>query len=110
MGKSPKPLSFLIHPSLIQSDEDRRRIEDLRAQGHVIQLMDGGMRQIDLDLEPQDADLVLGPNCWRAFDLRHLDLAIKSARSVKYGTAKAKVAKKPRTPRKKKGDKGLEQS
>ena len=108
MGKSPKPLSFLVHPSLVQTDEDRQRLDDLAAQGHHVDTADCEHFYNVIGMDKYD--IVLGPNCWRAFDLRHLDLAIKSSRSVKYGTAKAKVAKKPRAPRKKKGDKGLEQS
>ena len=106
MGKSPKPLNFLIDPACVQTDEDRQRLAELEAQGHKIDLHGPG----ELLSNNYVIDICLSPLAWRAFDLRHLDLAIKSSRSVKYGTTKAKVAKKPRTPRKKKGDKGLEQS
>ena len=115
MGKSPKPLKILIHPqTAVCFPEDLDKLID---QGHTIHVLKVDCSDITIRQDNdgtithiKDYDLILGPNCWRAFDLRHLDLAIKSARNVKYGTAKAKVAKKPHTPRKKKGDEGLEQS
>jgi len=108
MGKSPKPLSFLIHPSLVKSDEDRQRLRDLDRQGHRVTVMAPG---VSPDFQPlfdgdyvvlcepdyKGYDLILSPNAWRAFGLHYLDLAIKSARSVKYGSAK--VPKKPKKAR-----------
>ena len=99
MGKSPKPLSFLIHPLLVEG----QLLAGLAEQGHTVHYsadQDPG-RQI------WDYDIILSPNCWRAFDLKHLDLAIKSARAVKYppGERKVKPVKKPaRKPRKVKGN------
>ena len=95
MGKTPKPLSYLIHPSLLQSDEDRAFIEEKRTQGHEVEIMrEKGVLNFDI---------ILAPNAWRAFDLSSFDLATKSARAVKYKPGMKKVvAKKPRKPRKKK--------
>lgn len=95
MGKSPKPLSFLVHPSLVRDDDgSRQTLVDLEAQGHEIHFMDA---------DGDDYDIKIGPNCWRAFDLKYLDLAIKSARATKFlpGEKKAKTVKKTtRKPRK----------
>ncbi len=96
MGKSPKPLSYLIHPSLIQSHEDWAFIEEKRAQGHAI-LVGGG----ELSGRWLDADIILSPTAWRAFDMDSFELATKSARAVKYKPG-MKKEKKPRKPRKKK--------
>lgn len=101
MGKSPKPLSFLIHPSLVQTDEDRQQLADLEGQGHTVNQMDTELFRNVIGLSQYD--IILSPNAWRAFDLRHLDLAMKSARAVKF-PLNPKVPKKPRKPRKKKSD------
>ena len=113
MGKTPKPLNFLIDPACVQTDEDRKLIEDLRAQGHVIHILrsdcsDGAIRQ-DNDgniIHIMDYDIILSPHAWRAFDLRHLDLAIKSARAVKFpkGPPKVKKVRKPRARKVKDAD------
>ena len=92
MGKSPKPLNFLIDPACVQTDEDRQRLAELEAQGHKIDLHGPG----ELLSNNYVIDICLSPRAWRAFDLRHLDLAIKSARSVKYAK-KEKKAKSPKS-------------
>ena len=99
MGKTPKPLSYLVHQSLIQSDEDRAFIEEKRAQGHSITLMDNCTVSVT-GLCPI-VNIILAPNAWRAFDLSSFELATKSARAVKYKPG-MKKEKKPRKPRKKK--------
>jgi hypothetical protein len=79
MGKTQKPLTILVHPSLVETPEFRT----LAAQGHTI--------TSDLYLESAwDADIVFGPNCWRMTPelLPYLDLAIKGARGVKYPKGK----------------------
>jgi len=81
MGKSPKPLSFMIDPSLVQTEEDRQYLRELEAQGHSV------------IINNVPVEILLAPNAWRAFDLRYLDLAIKSARSVKYGKTKSITTK-----------------
>ena len=95
MGRSPKPLTWQIDPALVQTPEDTACIEALRGQGHTI------------SLQAVEVDILLAPNAWRAFDLNHLDLAMKSARAVKY-VKKPSKPKKPRAARKKKGDPGPE--
>ena len=94
MGKTPKPLSYLIHHSLIQTAEDRAFVEEKRAQGHEIQVGGGELTGVW-----ERADIILAPNAWRAFDMSSFELATKSARAVKYkpGTKKPKKATKPRT-------------
>lgn len=79
MGKTPKPLTILVHPSLANSPE----ILELAAKGHEIHT-EPSMSMIAQHW--QDYDLVLGPTCWRmdASMLAYLDLAIKGARTVKY--------------------------
>ena len=100
MGKTPKPLSFLIHPSLVEG----QLLAGLAEQGHIV--------HYSADQDPGrhiwDYDIILGPNAWRAFDLKHLDLAMKSARAVKYVKKSEAKPKKPRAARKKKGDPGPE--
>jgi len=96
LGKSPKPLSFLVHSSLYASDAGRAALHALEAQGHTIAW--GGAL---LSTENEWYDIILGPNCWRAFDLKYLDLAIKSARSVKYAKTKESVIIKAKSKGKK---------
>jgi len=89
MGKSPKPLSFLVHPELY--DADPGLWEKMKEQGHTV----GPLMNL------KEWDLIIGRNCWRMFDLDGLNLAIKSARNTKVYPKKVKP-KKPRKPRKKK--------
>ena len=97
MGKSPKPLDWLIDERCVQSVEDRAHIDELRTQGHIITLI--------TDLDPAyRRDIIMAPNAWRAFDLRYHDLAIKSARLTKYGNQKIKKDKTQ--PRRKSTRKG----
>ena len=73
MGKTHKPLSYLIHPSLIQSDEDRALIEEKRAQGHAI--VGDSMAAAEVVAFLMTFDIVLAPNAWRAFDMNSFELA-----------------------------------
>lgn len=100
MGKSPKPLSFYIDQRVVGPD-DKPRLDALQAQGHTVDVI--------TENDPMyHREIILGPNCWRAFDLQHLDLAMKSARAVKYVKKSEAKPKKPRAARKKKGDSGPE--
>ncbi len=92
MGKTTKPLSFLVAEHLL--GEDPAFWEKMREQGHAV-------ATIPFLVNGADADLIIGRNCWRMFDLDGLNLAIKSARNTKVYTKKQKE-KKPRKPRKKK--------
>ena len=76
MGKTPKPLTILVHPSLRHTPE----IEALVAKGH----------DIAEGCPLETYDLVFGPNCWRMLPelLPYLDLAIKGARGVRYPKGK----------------------
>ena len=80
MGKTPKPLTILVHPGLMEWAE----IEALQEQGHRITGMDGDVG------DNRDYDMILAPNAWRMTeDLRpYLDLAVKAARKAKYGKDK----------------------
>ena len=101
MGKTPKPLRILIHPSM----ETWPAIQALVAQGHRIQStfaepVDAASPSIPTLTDPPtphvcpattraslaDFDVVLGPNCWRMSDIlgKYLGAAIKEARSVRY--------------------------
>lgn len=75
MGKTPKPLTILVHSDLFDTPE----VQALAAKGHNI-------IQIAPPESLANADLVIGPNCWRMTSelLPYLDLAIKGARGVKY--------------------------
>ena len=74
MGKTPKPLTILVHHTLLEWDE----ITALGAQGHTVFTLG------------DSADLILAPNAWRMLEeLRpDLALAVKAARKVKYGKDK----------------------
>lgn len=71
MGKTPKPLRFLIDQDIAHWPE----WEELRAQGHKITC---GI--------PSDYDLVMGPTCWRLTEWHrpYLEAAIKAMREQKY--------------------------
>ena len=104
MGKSPKPLNFQIDPACVQTPDDQAIVDGLIAQGHSIDLQPPG----GLLCSNYSIDILLSPRAWRAFDLKYLDLAIKSARAVKYVKKSEVKLKKPRAARKKKGDPGPE--
>ena len=72
-------------------------IQKLEAQGHYI------------TSEADDADLVLGPNCWCMDDLhrQYLPLAIKAARIRKYGPS-SRITAQLSQLKKKKDDDGEE--
>ena len=77
MGKSPKPLQIWVDESL----KTAHPWEELTAQGHLVVVGD------DIkDYVCSDFDLMLGPQCWRTTNdlLKHLDLAIKGARALRY--------------------------
>ena len=92
MGKSPKPLSFLVCPLLVQDEATKAQMDALEAQGHNVVYMNDSIYLVDI---------ILSPNAWRAFDLKYLDLAIKSARSVKYGKTKKSTTAKTKSKGKK---------
>lgn len=77
MGKTTKPLTIFVHPSILNWPEWQL----LRDQGHVIgSLID--IKQASLD----DPDLWFGPTCWRMDNnlRKYIDDAITVAREVKY--------------------------
>ena len=80
VGRTPKPLTILVHPGLMEWAE----VEALQEQGHRVTRMDGDVG------DSWDYDMILAPNAWRMTeDLRpYLELAIKSARKAKYGKDK----------------------
>lgn len=89
MGKTPKPLRFLVHEELFMEDPDLWG--KMAEQGHDILL---------LPTEYNDR-LIIGRNCWKLFDLDGLNLAIQAERRIKFVPGEKKE-KKPRKPRKKK--------
>ena len=83
MGRSPKPLSILVHPALWETPE----LKALAEKGHVLILMCEGPSGDRPFMGSADKfDLVIGPNCWRMDDvlIKYLDLAIKAAWGVRY--------------------------
>lgn len=70
MGKTPKPLTIVAYPPVSEWPE----LADLEAQGHVV-----------IRLELSEADVILGPKCFRMVgELKpYLELAIKNARKAK---------------------------
>lgn len=82
MGKTQKPLTILVHPSLGDAPE----IVTLAEKGHTICVgySPAGLATMEM------FDIILGPNCWRITPelLPYLDLAIKGARGVKYPKGK----------------------
>lgn len=77
MGKTTKPLYFLVHPALSGVEET---FNDLVAQGHTVHYMADPLARRPLALE--EYDLILGPTSWRMTPalLKYLDLAMKAAR------------------------------
>ena len=84
MGRSPKPLTILVHHEFLEWDEIKR----LQEQGHSITAWG-----------ESGYDLVLSPEAWRMTpDLRpYLDLAIKAARKKKYGKEESNERSGPST-------------
>ena len=72
--KNPKPLRLLVHPALMETKE----VEALAAKGHTVVNMS--------EVTGDEFDLILGANCWRMTSvlIKHLQVAVKSAREVKY--------------------------
>lgn len=93
MGKSSKPLRWLIHPSL----EGWPEIQALKEQGHTF------VSSIPAETtSPQpcpdstrvtlsDFDVVVGPNCWRMGreTRKYLKELIDAARKLRYPKEKA---------------------
>ena len=78
MGRSPKPLSLLVHPDLVESAE----VQELIGKGHTVTIMGSEVEH----------DLMLGPRCWHMDTrlVKYLDLAVKAARTIKYPKEKKK--------------------
>ena len=81
MGKTSKPLSILIHPSLDGPDFDK-----LREQGHLVDVMGSAYTNGKVE-HSLDYDLILSPTAWRMLPelLKYLPITLKAARKVKYG-------------------------
>ncbi len=76
MKKNPKPLTYLVHPSLMETEE----VQELTRKGHTVVTDD----------MLTTTDLVVGPNCYRISQetIHLLDMATKSARATKYPSKK----------------------
>lgn len=80
MGKSPKPLTILVSPSILEWPE----IKELAEKGHIV--FNLGTDLSDNSLEDLYPDLILHEKAWR-MDPQHrkyLPLAIQAARKIKY--------------------------
>ncbi len=73
MGKATKLLSIILtQPSMLEWEE----VQLLSQQGHTLSVLEG-----------QEADLIVGPNCWMMTEelRKYLPLAVKAARERVYG-------------------------
>jgi len=78
MAKAQKPLTILVHPSLMETPE----IQDLINKGHTVD----DMTYETLSLNPCDYDMILSPTAWRIIPslTKHISEAVKAARAIKY--------------------------
>lgn len=76
MAKTNRPLTVLVHPSLLKTPA----VVELIAKGNDVQTM-------EWTTSPLNYDLIIGPNCWRTVPGMEdmLDIAVKAARKQKYG-------------------------
>jgi len=77
MGSTPKPLTIVCTTEAIATSPEMLALAE---QGHVV---------LNLPL-PEGTDLVIGPECWRMTPLlmKHLPIAIKGARALRYADKK----------------------
>ena len=75
MGKTPKPLRILVHPTFF----GQGWIGELQSKGHTVVPMPLDLDAYDLILAPQAARFLPGMQ-------KHLDSFIKGARKIKYET------------------------
>ena len=80
MGRTPKPLSVLIHPSL----ETLAAIQELREKGHWVTTSPA--RPDGSACSPWEFDVILSPSAWRmTIELaKYLPMMLKEVRSEKY--------------------------
>lgn len=85
MGKTPKPLSFLVAAELAEWPEFR----SLAEQGHEVHTPDD---QLAHGRPLGEYDLVMGPTCWVMDGPRraYLAIAIAEARKARYPQQKPK--------------------
>jgi hypothetical protein len=71
VGRTNRPIVAVVHPLLW----DHPAVVDLREKGNDIRMM-----------TDTDADLIIGPNCWRVTSalVDMLPVAIKAARAIRY--------------------------
>lgn len=76
MGKSPKPLSILIHPDIAEWE----CWQGFRDQGYTIEVMEN----------PKAYDLIMGPNAWQMREglNKYVKIAIEEGRKVRYPNRK----------------------
>jgi len=80
VGKTSKPITIVAIGDVALWEE----LEKLKSQGHKIISLPSP--DVPLESVIEEADVVLGPNCWR-MDPAHRDylpLAIKEARMLRY--------------------------
>lgn len=80
MGKTPKPLSLLVHPSL----EGLEGFQALRDTGHWI--TSTPVSREGAPCSPWEFDGILGPTSWRMTTdlMKYLDPMLKELRARKY--------------------------
>jgi len=80
VGRTPKPLTILVHPSL----EQLEAVCELRDKGHWISTSPVSREGSPLGI--WEFDLVLGPTAWRMTNLlaQYIKSAVRAAWAIKY--------------------------
>jgi len=88
MGKTSRKLNIIVVAPLHEWPE----IVKLREQGHNIVEQEAQLMSIS---ELQEADIILGPNCWLMTPAhkKYLPLALKAARLKRYGKPQKRKGK-----------------
>ena len=99
MGKSSKPLTIVALPPCDQWEE----LWYLKQKGHTIIRISLTQSQSSVEATIgfhilQDADIIIGENCWRMGPKhkKYLALALREARMLRYPTGEKRADKKLR--------------
>ena len=94
MGKTPKPLNILVHPSLLPWPE----MDALKEQGHTVHTMDSGDSMFSAKVIAGlcGYDILFAPNAWYMTKdhKTYLKVAMVLARKLKYPPKPKKKGKK----------------
>ena len=87
MGRTPKPLRILVHPSLMPWPE----MDALKEQGHEVVVGGGELTSFWVGFDP-----IFAPTAWLMTEnhKKYLDVALKEARKRKYPPKPKKKGKK----------------